>query len=255
MKTLTLVAAVCLLSILSSKSRAAEETPSGLACSSELDIVSKYVWRGIPQSPAANEAYQPSVTVSKYGFTANAWLNYSVDMPQRDKFSEFDLTLSYERKLNDLSVSPGFALYTFPDLDSYGEAYMKLSHPIGFFKVMTDHYFSMLRSDIAGGYYGDAGLGYEKPLAGDSLWTSSALLGWGNSAFNSVNYNTPGPANRFNVLVLDTAVSFKLGDNGLVRPHLTYYATLPGRLRGGIREAGNAPNSLVIGIAVDYNFL
>jgi len=250
-----LLAAVCLLPILNSNSRAADKTPAGLACSSELDIVSKYVWRGVPQSPAANEAYQPSVTLSEYGFTANTWLNYSVDRPQRDKFSEFDLTLSYEWKLNDLSVSPGFALYTFPDLNSHGEAFVKLSYPAGSFKFMTDHYFSMLRSDIAGGYFGDAGLGYEKRLAGDSLWTSSALLGWGNATFNSVNYNTAGTASRLNVLVLDTAVSFNLCDNGLVRPHLTYYATLPGGLRGGIREAGNAPNSLVIGIAVGYDFL
>lgn len=246
--------AVCLLPIFNAKSRAAEETPAGFACSSELDIVSKYIWRGIPQSPAASEAYQPSVTFFKYGFTANAWLNYSVDRPQRDKFSEFDLTLSYEHKLKDVTVSSGFALYTFPDLAPYGEAYVKLSRPVSFIKILTNHYFSMMRGNIAGGYYGDAGLGYEKRLAGDSLWTSSVLLGWGNAIFNSVNYNTAGLTSRLNVLVLDTAVTFSPCVNGLVRPHLTYYATLPDSLRGGIRAAGNAPDSLVVGVAVGYDF-
>ena len=251
-KLSALILAAGFLLITNAPFSGAEEASGGLAVTSELDVVSKYVWRGIPLSET--EAYQPSVTFSKDGFTANTWLNYRVDKPQQNRFSEIDLELTYKGKLKDLSFSPGFVLYTFSSLSPYGEAYLKLSCPAAFLKFITDHYFTAVGEGIAGGYYGDAGLGYERQLANDSLWTSSALLGWGNARFNSFSYLTPGLASSLNVLTLDTAISFKLGSNGSVRPHLTYHVTLPGKLRETLTSAGYTPNSLVIGVAAGYGF-
>lgn len=253
MKKLTVLAlSAGLLSVIGAKISAAEDAPAGLAVSAELEIVSKYVWRGIPLSAA--EAYQPSVTLSGYGFAANAWLNYRVDELREHKFSEIDLDLNYKSELRGLSVTPGFVLYTLSYASHYGEAYVKLAYPLAFFKVLMDHYYTALGDGIHGGYYGDAGLGYEKRLANETLWTSSALLGWGNSRFNSFTYDTPDLATRLNVLLLDTSISFKLGDNGSVRPHLTYHVTLPGELRETVQALGAAPNNLVIGVAAGYNF-
>ncbi|MFA6582819.1 MAG: TorF family putative porin [Elusimicrobiaceae bacterium] len=255
-KTITLALAVALLSVLNITAFAAGEENNPFNCAAELDIVSKYVWRGIPQGKT--EAYEPSINFSKHGFTGNIWMNYSVDTPQQNKFSELDLLLSYELKLSALSVTPGVVLYTFPNFAPYGEAYVKMSYPVAFFKIVTDHYISALRGDIAGGYYGDAGLGYEKQLANDALWTSSALLGWGDAKFNSANYLTAQGARynagQLNVFILDTSITFKPYANGCVRPHLTYYSNLPAGIRNGMRAAGNAPNDLVIGIAAGYNF-
>ena len=251
-KLAALIIAAGLLSCLSAKLSAAEEARTGLAVTSELDIVSKYVWRGVSLSKA--EAYQPSVNFSKNDITANAWLNYSVDKPRQSKFNELDLTLSYERDMAGLSVSPGFIFYTFTYSPCYGEAYVKFSRPAAFLKIVTDHYLSMINGGAAGGYYGDAGLGYEKQLADDSVWTNSALLGWGDAKFNTFNYTTPGLPSQLNVLVLDTAITFKPCANSSVRPHLTYYTNLPAGLREGIRAAANSPDNLVIGIAAGYNF-
>lgn len=247
-----LVLAVGLMVISGMKNYAAAGESGGLSISAELDVVSKYIWRGIPLS--ADEAYQPAVTFSKYGFTGNVWLNYSVEEPERNKISELDYTLSYERELLGVSVSPGLALYTYPRADSYGESYVKLSCPVAFFKIFTDHYLSMISNDIAGGYYGDAGLGYEKQFAGGALWASSALLGWGSGKFNSFNYAAEGLASHLNVLVLDTALTFRFSCGASVRPHFTYYATLPGELREGMRAAESAPDNLVIGVAAGYEF-
>jgi hypothetical protein len=248
--TLSVLAAALVLSVSAATKAAA--AADGLAASAELDIVSKYVWRGI--SLSKDEAYQPSVTLSKYGFTGNAWLNYSMDTPQRNEFNEFDYTLSYERKVRGVTVSPGFALYTYSKAASLGEAYVKFSLPLAAFKIFTDHYLSMVSGDVAGGYYGDAGLGCEKELPGGSLWAGTALLGWGNAKFNSFSYGTPGLAGQLNVLVLDTAVTVKLSDRGSLRPHLTFHATLPGGLRSAIRAAGNTPDNLVLGLAAGYSF-
>ncbi|MCM2266814.1 MAG: hypothetical protein NDI60_03465 [Elusimicrobiales bacterium] len=229
----------------------AAEDGAGSA-SFELDLVSKYVWRGIPLS--VSEAYQPSGTFSKYGFTGNIWLNYSVDNPRANRLSEVDYTLSYERELLGVSVSPGFALYTYSDADTCGEGYLKLSYPVAFLKVLTSHYLSMVNGDAAGGYYGDAGLGYEKQFANDSVLTGSALLGWGNAKFNAFNYGQAGLGGRLNVLTLDAAISFTPFSGASVRPHLTYYSNLPEALRGPIRTSGGAPASLVAGVAAGYEF-
>jgi len=218
----------------------------------ELDLVSKYVWRGIPLSK--NEAYQPSLTLSGYGFTGNIWLNYSLDKPTKGKISETDYALSYEQKVPGATATPGFVLYTFPEAATYGEAYVKLSCPVYSLKIITDHYLSMISGDIAGGYYGDAGLGYEKELGKGSLWASSALLGWGNAESNAFNYAAAGLPAQLNVLVLDTAVTIKLSENGSIRPHLTFHTSLPGGLRSTIRSAGNDPDSLVAGLAATYGF-
>jgi len=238
-----------LIACLNAKPSVAEEAQTGLAVSSELDIVSKYVWRGVSLSKA--EAYQPSVNLSKDDLSLNAWFNYSVDKPRRSKFNELDLTLSYERDVAGFSVSPGFILYTFTYSPHYGEAYVKLSHPAAFLKIVTDHYLSMINDSDAGGYYGDAGLGYEKSLANDSLFTSSALLGWGNAKFNSFNYLASGMSSRLNVLILDAEIAFKMRGGARVRPHLTYYDTLSREVR---TAAGSEPDNLVFGIAADYDF-
>ncbi len=251
-KISTLFLTASLFSLFNANFTSAQEAAPAASVSSELDIVSKYVWRGMPLSET--EAYQPSVTLESHGLTANAWLNYSVDKPQQNKFSELDLALNYAGRLKDLTVSPGFLLYTFPGYSSYGEAYVKLCYPVSFFKIITDHYFSMIAGDIAGGYYGDAGLGYEKPLANSAAWTSSALLGWGNAKFNSFTYATPGLKNQLSVLVLDTAIAFKTYGNGSVRPHLAYQTTLPGALRSGLQAAGKKPDNVIIGVAVSHNF-
>ena len=194
--------------------------------------------------------------MSAHGFAANAWLNYSVDGPQPNKFNELDLTLSYERELKSLSVSPGFTFYSVRGSASYGEAYLKLSYPVAFLNIFTDHYFSMFNDAVTGGYYGDAGLGYEKQFAGESVFTGSALLGWGNTRFNTFNYEPGGMTSRLNVLVLDTALTFKPSAGGRVsvRPHLTYFATLPRTICESVRAAAKTPDNLVIGVAAGYDF-
>ncbi len=231
---------------------AAEDGADGFSAYTELDAVSKYVWRGLPLSD--NEAYQPSVTFSQYGFTGNIWLNYSVEQPRHNKVSELDYALSYERELLGVAVSPGFVLYTYPEADSYGDGYVKLSWPVAFLKIFTDQYLSVICVDIAGGYYGDAGLGYEKQFAGGAIWSSSALLGWGSSKFNSFNYAAEGLASQLNILVIDTAVTVKLSEKGSLRPHLTYSATLPGGFRDALKAADYKADNLVVGLAAGYKF-
>lgn len=228
---------------------AADEARSGLSVSAELDIVSRYVWRGVSLSKTG--AYQPSVNFSRNGLTANFWFNYGLDRPRRGKFDEMDLALGYESEALGVSVSPGFILYTFTYAPHYGEAYLKLSGPAAFFRLFTDHYLSMINGGAAGGYYGDAGLGHEKRLAAGSVWTNSALLGWGNARFNSFNYLTAGMASHLNVLILDTAVTFEVRGGASLRPHLTYHRTLPGAVR---KAAGSRPDNLVLGIAAGCDF-
>ena len=82
-----------------------------------LDYFSKYIWRG--QNLNDKSVFQPSVYLSKYGFTASIWGNqdWTGINDNGGNFTEFDYTLDYTNTipgLDWLSGSAGVIHYTFP---------------------------------------------------------------------------------------------------------------------------------------------
>ncbi|MDD4003760.1 MAG: hypothetical protein PHW69_00980 [Elusimicrobiaceae bacterium] len=226
-----------------------------ISCSAEMDVVSKYVWRGIPLS--AKEAYQPSVNIAAYGFNANIWFNYSVEQPNFNKFSEADLNFFYEREWAGLVITPGYVQYAYPAALPYGEGYIKLSCPLGSVSVFTSQNISVLGTYAPGAYYGDAGLSYGRTT--QSLdWKISSSLGWANGKFNAVNYVGGAGGiygqSAFNMIALDGSATFRPQESLYIRPHLAYYRTLSGGLRDAMSASALQRDNLVIGIAIGALF-
>jgi len=87
------------------------------AVGGQVDLVSRYVWRGFDLLPDNHAAIQPSLTVDlgRSGFSLNLWSSFA--LAQRDIFKyadEIDLTLSYEFAMPEgWELSAGFTHYAF----------------------------------------------------------------------------------------------------------------------------------------------
>jgi hypothetical protein len=82
----------------------------------DLSVMSAYIWRG-QELTRHSVAFQPSITASYKGFTANLWGSldtrpYSAtDANYGAKYTETDWTISYSRKFGIVLVTPGYIYY------------------------------------------------------------------------------------------------------------------------------------------------
>ena len=75
--------------------------PLAAAVSGQVDLVSRYIWRGFDLLPENHAAVQPSLTVDlgESGFSLNIWSSFALGQRGMFKYAdEIDLTLAYAFK-------------------------------------------------------------------------------------------------------------------------------------------------------------
>jgi hypothetical protein len=93
-------AALCSFSITAKSSETGDQTKrDSLSVDISGDLVSRYIWRGIPLSLGAN--IQPFVSANYGKFSLGAWGSYSLSTP----FSEADLFLSFNQGAFTFNIS------------------------------------------------------------------------------------------------------------------------------------------------------
>ncbi len=122
---LGLMLSVCL----ASPGMAEEESPSAEVSVSAL---SAYIWRGQELS-RDSIVIQPSMTVGYKGFAANFWGNMDTnpyvaagDPDRSAKWTETDLTLSYERSFGPVTATGGYVYYGVDAADDSQEVFVSL---------------------------------------------------------------------------------------------------------------------------------
>ncbi len=87
----TAISLIFILAMIQLQSLKAQEpdTTSKLTLDVNADLVSRYIWRGLPSSLTPN--IQPSVTLGYKNFSAQVWGSYGISQP----YAEFDINLSY----------------------------------------------------------------------------------------------------------------------------------------------------------------
>jgi len=223
-------------------------TASELSLGAELDGNSRYVWRGL----ALNDGpvLQPSAWVSLAGFTVTPWANFAFREDGAPAgFNELDVTLDYSRDVSDLTVTPSFSAYLYPnqaDAPPTGELALALSYPVGPVCICTDHSVDLIATP--GAYFGDAGLSYEADLTPSLTVEASASVGWGSARFNEANLDVNRAA--LNVAGADLALTWCPRWLFYLRPHAAL-SVLPDR---ELRTA--VPSSLLVtgGLAVGKEF-
>jgi hypothetical protein len=219
------------------------------------DYFSKYIWRG--QNLNNESVFQPSIYLSKYGFTAAIWGNMDMknNLNNAGNFTEFDTSLDYTTAipgLDFLDVSVGGIYYDFPktDFEDTTEVYAGVSAPewplTPSFKVYRDV------DEIEGNYY-QFSIGHtlekiatfsEQCYCGLQL---GASVGYGNAAYNKGYFGVD--SDKLNDLTLTTGLPICLG-NWTIKPSINY-ATM---LSDSIRSATDKSDNLWGGLSLSTSF-
>jgi hypothetical protein len=89
--------------------------PGGVA--GQVDLVSRYVWRGFDLLPDNHPALQPSLSIDlgQSGFSLGVWGSFALERRDLFKYAdEIDLTLSYDFTVPEgWELSAGFTLYGY----------------------------------------------------------------------------------------------------------------------------------------------
>lgn len=148
----------------------------------QVDLSSRYIWRGFDLNPQNKPVIQPSFThtFGESGFAVNLWGSISFE----DKaLNEIDLTLTYDLKTTeDYSISLGFIHYGwyFSEDFDFGdhttqEVYISAGLPKVFLNPNLTFYYDFNNGD---GYYVLASLGHSLEVAPKVNLDLSASLGY-----------------------------------------------------------------------------
>jgi hypothetical protein len=90
-------------------------SPASGQLASQVDVVSRYIWRGFDLFAPNNGAFQPSLTYAfgQSGWSANIWTSFALgDRSQYRADDEIDLTVTYAFKTPEsLALAVGFTHY------------------------------------------------------------------------------------------------------------------------------------------------
>lgn len=186
----------------------------------QLDVVSRYTWRGFDLNPPKKPAVQPQVTYAfgDSGFAVNLWCNFSFE----DKnTNEVDFTFSYDFKTGEnFALSIGFINYDWVFRDNFSvkndttqEFYVYANFPKTFLNPEITIYYDFTNGD---GLYAELGVGHGVDLNKNMVLDLSASLG-----YNAGQWLPDGADTGFSDLNLGAALPLKAGKFTLT-PYATY---------------------------------
>ena len=157
------------------------ESEGGVSYGAEIDMNSRYLWRGLALSHGA--VLQPSVHLSAHGATITAWNNTFLgsEPDLTNRFGELDLIAEYQESLGKLTITPSFIAYIYPQGSPTGELGAGVGYDLSVLKVSTHQFVDVI--DNAGGYYADVGLSRAQPLGAKITLDGATVLGWCSGRF------------------------------------------------------------------------
>lgn len=239
----------------------AAEAPA-VGASAALPVFSAYVWRG--QVLNDELVAQPNATITKGGFSFNAWGNYNftdrVSADTKNEFSEIDLTLSYSFAAGPLQLGIGVIQYLFPNQTvvtpdaSYAalntrELYVSVGLP----GVPLSPTVTVYRDlDEVDGFYASLSLGHTFAIADTVSLSLAASAGYGDEDYNTVYFGvTDAKPNDGNVSV---SLPIKLGGSLTLTPLLQYTWLLDGDIEDAAAGLYKDDGGLWGGLTLSYTF-
>lgn len=186
----------------------------------QVDLNSRYIWRGWDLNPIHKPVIQPSLTYSigKGGFLLNVWCSISFE---NKELNEIDFTLSYNfKKSENFSLSAGFVNYGWYFADNFSfkdystqEFYITAGLPNFILGPELSIYYDINKGD---GLYAVISVRHPLNIAGKYSADLSASLG-----YNAGQWLPEGAATGFSDLNLGVAFPLKTG-KVTVTPYATY---------------------------------
>jgi hypothetical protein len=224
--------------------RADEAEAPAVAASLDLPVLSAYVWRGQVLNDEA--VLQPSLTVSKWGLSLNAWANYNLtdNLTGDPEFTEVDLTASYGFSLGPVSLSAGVVEYLFPHQNLTMADGTRVAYPgsrevfatasLGGVWVVpsVSLYYDF---DEADGFYASFALASGWDCTDWLSLSASASLGVADAAYNEYYFLSDDAA--LNDLTVGLTATCKPTDFLAITPGLQYAVLLEGDIRDSVTDS------------------
>ena len=218
--------------------------PAGTTSGFDVDVASRYVWRGLLWSE--REVVQPSLWISHGGTTLSLWGSAPVQGSET-RFDEVDLVLAHERSFGSITLEGTASIYYYPDDPAAATSEVQLAASHGWDNGVS---IGILASadvvEYPGATFGQASLSHEVALDGVTL-RSEVRYGLGSPRFVTA-YVAEGTRS---LSIVGGSLSLTIPAGGLaLRPHLELDRPVGGTSRRLVAE--HAP--LVVGLAVSREF-
>lgn len=231
------LATSALAAILALGNSAAQAEEAEVSASLDLPVLSAYVWRG--QVISEDAVIQPSLTVSKGGFSINWWANFNLtdDATGDDaEFSEHDISISYSSvcPLTGANMTIGVVNYDFPNVgleDADGnlslvndtrEVFLIAAFSDVLLSPTLSVYYDFKEAD---GFYGSLGVSHDVELTDKASLSLAASLGAADKDWGSFYYGE-GTSSGLNDWSVSASIPFAVSDSLTVTPGVSYSALL-----------------------------
>ena len=223
---------------------------SAQSAGADVDVVSRYVWRGVPYSE--DVAVQPSIWGSVDQWTMSFWSNLVAgDRIDRGRFNHLFVMATYSEDVGPFTIEPGLQAYYTKAVGpieavTTAEAIVRLSTNVGAIQLFTDHTVDL--HTYRGAYIGDAGIGFERRLNTRFEAGAKLLVSWATARYNSA---FAGVATRaINYASLNGRVAIRINDRWSLRPHAEWQPILDRDLQ----DAFHATRFVTAGIVLSTTF-
>ena len=202
----------------------------------DVDVVSRYVWRGVPYSDSA--AVQPSVWKSLHAFTLSLWSNLVVaDRIDRGQFNHLFVSATYRTDADRFTIEPGVQAYhtkAFGEVAAVttAEGVVRISTGAGAFRIFTNH--SVDLHAYRGAYIGDAGFGHQRTIGARAEVATQFAVSWATARYNSAFVGVAKSA--VNYASLSGQVAIRLDDHWSLRPHAELQPIIDATLRRALQS-------------------
>jgi uncharacterized protein (TIGR02001 family) len=217
-----------------------------------VDVVSKYVWRGMLLTD--DPVIQPGVTASAYGFSANVWSSIDVsDINEMDgdddyKIQEVDYTLSYALSpVEGLDLEAGYVYYSFPGtpFSSTAEVFGSLcASAIPLSPALTIYY----DVDEIDGFYGSFSLGHAFEISESLSVGLGAAVGYGESDYNNGYFGVDDDA--LNDLALSVSLDYAVNEMCSVSGYVGFSTLLDSEIDEAVAES----DIVTVGANLTFSF-
>lgn len=218
----------------------------------ELASNSKYVWRGM--NLVDDWVIQPSLTISRGGFSANLWANYEPtdETGHQKKITEVDLSAQYTFDIGGFSIPLGLIHYLFPNTSA--PATTEVFAGVSYEWLVTPSLTIYHDLDQAHGQYLALGLDYAYQLPLGLKQASLGLelgagVGYASSDYNQFYFGVDRAAWSDWYLGLSLPVGL-LDHKFTLTPRLTYTALIDDDLK----ETTGQDSNTFVGLSLAYAF-
>ncbi len=248
-----------------------EEAPPGVTGTATMGVFNTYVFRGYELS-RDSIVFEPGLSASYGGFSASFWgnidskehatQNFVPDRDHRRSFNETDLTLSYTRVVQKLSLTGGWIYYDTKYADETQELFGTASYEV-FGKPTLSIYRDI---DRYPGTYLNFSLAHSIKLMGEVTLDLGASAGytWGDGNYwktfdPATGARTGTKYQAFHDGKLQAGLTIPLTKKVSLVPIVQYWFPLSSKAKRHWDDNSYNPNgylkSLVVGGAsVNYNF-